>query len=75
MFRSLPDHHQEVHVFLVKVTELKSEYLCVPSHFNWTLEERSFADAAISKETFLPQIPTQWQAKLIKTRRSALWIV
>jgi hypothetical protein len=29
MFRSLPDHHQEVYVFLVKVTELKCEYSCV----------------------------------------------
>jgi hypothetical protein len=29
MFRSLPDHHQRVHAFLVKVTELKCEYSCV----------------------------------------------
>jgi hypothetical protein len=26
MFRSATDHHQEVHVFLVKITELKCEY-------------------------------------------------
>jgi hypothetical protein len=26
MFRSIPDHHQGVHAFLVKVTELKCEY-------------------------------------------------
>jgi hypothetical protein len=29
MFRSLPDHHQGVHAFLVEVTELKCEYSCV----------------------------------------------
>jgi hypothetical protein len=29
MFRSLPDHHQGVHDFLVKVTELNCEYSCV----------------------------------------------
>jgi hypothetical protein len=29
MFRSATDHHQGVHAFLVKVTELKSEYSCV----------------------------------------------
>jgi hypothetical protein len=27
MFRSANDHHQGVHVFLVKMTELKCEYL------------------------------------------------
>jgi hypothetical protein len=26
MFRSATDHHQEFHVFLVKITELKCEY-------------------------------------------------
>jgi hypothetical protein len=26
MFRSATDHHQGVHVFLVKITELKCEY-------------------------------------------------
>jgi phenylacetate-coenzyme A ligase PaaK-like adenylate-forming protein len=26
MFRSATDHHQEVYVFLVKITELKCEY-------------------------------------------------
>jgi hypothetical protein len=26
MFRSATDHHQRVHVFLVKITELKCEY-------------------------------------------------
>jgi hypothetical protein len=29
MFRSLPDHHQGVYAFLLKVTELKYEYSCV----------------------------------------------
>jgi hypothetical protein len=29
MFQSLPHHHQGVHAFLVKVTELKFEYSCV----------------------------------------------
>jgi hypothetical protein len=29
MFRSLLDHHQEVHAFFAKVTELKCEYSCV----------------------------------------------
>jgi hypothetical protein len=29
MFPSLPDHHHEVHAFLVKVTELNFEYSCV----------------------------------------------
>jgi hypothetical protein len=29
MFRSLPDNHQGVNAFLVKVTELKYEYSCV----------------------------------------------
>jgi hypothetical protein len=34
MFRSLPDHHQGVHVFLVKVTELKYIKINEYSHFN-----------------------------------------
>jgi hypothetical protein len=29
MFRSLPDHRQGVHAFLVKDAELKCEYSCV----------------------------------------------
>jgi hypothetical protein len=29
MFRSLPDHHQGIHAFLVKVTEIESEYSCM----------------------------------------------
>jgi hypothetical protein len=29
MFRSLPNHHQRVRAFLVKVTELNCEHSCV----------------------------------------------